>query len=244
MSSTRLPGKVMKPLAGRPMLAHVVERASAAKLVDRVVVATSTDPGDDEIARWCAASGVECFRGSLDDVLDRYHRAARSAGAAVIVRITADCPMLDPEIVDMLIRRFLDSGADYAGLDGRFPDGLDCEVFTAGALECAWRKARLRSEREHVTPFIWKNPRRFAIAHLRSERDLSQMRWTVDDERDFAFAAEVFRALGGGGGGGRIFHMRDVLALLEENPRLAEINAGTPRNEGYFKSLREDGIVS
>jgi len=240
MSSTRLPGKVMKGIAGRPMLWHVVNRLKAAKLVDEIVVATTTGREDDLIEEWCKLNGTPVSRGSLDDVLDRYYRAASSFEAKTIVRITSDCPLIEPVLVDRAIQKFNKGGFSHVSVDSSYPDGLDAEVFSFEALEKAWTEAELTSEREHVTPYIWKNPHLFSLGKIKSDIDLSAMRWTVDDEKDMRFVTEIFEGVGAGE---RVFHMDEVLRFLRRSPEVLKINSETARNEGYAKSLRNDRIV-
>lgn len=240
MSSTRLPSKVMKPICGRPILWHVVNRLKASELLDEVVVATTTEPSDDVIAEWCVLNGTPFYRGSLNDVLDRYFNAAKEFGARTIVRVTSDCPLVDPALVDRAIERFSEGGFDHVSIDSSFPDGLDAEVFSIEALGKAHREAALASEREHVTPYIWKNPRIFRLDRIKSAADLSRMRWTVDDAKDLEFVTRVFEGVGGNG---KIFHYEDVLQFLRKNPQLLKINSETARNEGYAKSLKEDRVV-
>jgi spore coat polysaccharide biosynthesis protein SpsF len=237
MSSSRLPGKVLMALAGKPVLAHVVERLNTCRRLDEVMVATSTDASDDLIALWCAQSGVTCFRGDLLDVLDRYVQAARSCKADVVVRITADCPAIDPDIVDEVVGSFVEGGYEFYGLKGEFPDGLDCTVFASSALERAWREAHLASEREHVGPYIEKNPHLFKSGGLEKFHGLQHLRWTLDEPRDYAFLNEIFSRLYQAD---QPFSTADVLALLQREPALSSINADIVRNEGYLKSLKHD----
>lgn len=241
MSSTRLPGKVLMELAGKPVLAHVVERLQTCQRVNGVMVATSIDASDDLIERWCAQSKVPCYRGSLLDVLDRYVQAARTCEADAVVRITADCPAIDPNIVDEVIEKFLSDNYDFYGLKGEFPDGLDCTVFATSALERAWREASLPSEREHVGPYIEKNPQLFRSGGLERFRGLQHLRWTLDEPRDYAFLIEIFSRLYRAN---KPFSAEDVLALIEREPELVAINADIVRNEGYLKSLQQDKQVS
>lgn len=241
MTSSRLPGKVMMELCREPILHHVVARLRASEMITRIIVATSSDATDDTIERWCSANGVDVFRGSLDDVLDRYYNAAKTFGAKTIVRITADCPLLDPAIVDEVIEEFLSGGYDHVSTGGRYPDGLDTEVFSFEALERAYSEARLASEREHVTPYIWKRPKEFRLSSVRCEEDLSDMRWTVDDPEDFLFVTKVYEGLFGDK---KLFNMNEILAFLKKRPELIEINSATVRNEGYARSLREDHAVN
>lgn len=240
MSSTRLPGKVMKGIAGRPMLWHVVNRLKASHLIDEIVVATTTGREDDIIEEWCKLGGTGFFRGSLDDVLDRYFQAAVSFGARTVVRITSDCPLIDPALVDRAIEKFGEGAFDHVSIDSSYPDGLDAEVFSFDALKKAHTEATLASEREHVTPYIWKNPQVFRLGKIKSATDFSGMRWTVDDERDLKLVTEVYEGIGAGE---RVFLMDEVLGFLRKKPEVLKINSMTARNEGYAKSLRQDRIV-
>lgn len=237
VGSTRLPGKVLQEIDGKPMLFRVIERARTIPGATRAIVATTTEPRDAEILAMASALGVDAFAGSESDVLDRYYQAARRFGADVIVRVTADCPMLDPEVSGRVINRFLHGQFDYVTncQPPTFPDGLDTEAVSFAALERAWRAAVLPSEREHVTPYIWKRPEKFRMATLVNDTDLSAYRWTVDDERDMAFVRMVYDRLVPVRG--ELFGMEDVLELLKREPELDTINSGTMRNEGYAKSL-------
>ncbi len=240
MSSRRLKGKVLEDICGRPMLARIVERLSHSTLIDQIVVATSRDSSDEPIARWCAKEGVAIYRGELDDVLDRYYNASLTFGARTIVRITADCPLIDPEIVDTVVERFMDGMYDCAGTDSSYPDGLDTEVFTMLTLRRAWQHACWSSEREHVTPYIWKHPDRFRLLRISAPRRLGYLRWTVDEPRDLELVRKIYSSLEGKK---KIFLMEDVLRLLEQRPELLKINSGIRRNEGYYRSLKEDRLV-
>lgn len=242
MGSTRLPGKVLTDIGGKVMLQRVVERVSKAGKIGKVVVATTTSPEDIGIERFCEDAGINCFRGSESDVLDRYHGAAEKYGAETVVRITADCPLADPEVINRVVSMFLESGGelDYAANINppTFPDGLDTEVFSRNALETMWSEARLKSEREHVTLFIRNHPERFRIGNLTNSTDLSAMRWTVDEPQDLDFVRAVYGQFGSGE-----FGMNDVIRYLASHPGLLEMNAGIIRDEGLLKSLREDGLI-
>lgn len=241
MASTRLPGKVMMEVAGKPLLGHVIGRARRARTLDLVAVATSDRQTDDIVSQFCAGAEIPCFRGSEEDVLDRYYKGAKHFGADAIVRLTADCPLLDPVVIDRVVAVFRWGDFDYVSntLEPTYPDGSDTEVFGRETLERAWGEARLKSEREHVTPYIWKNPALFRLANVRSEQDLSHLRWTVDEPEDLEFVRRVYGYLGST----MAFGMADILALLREHPELSSINTGSRRNEGYQKSLREDAFV-
>jgi spore coat polysaccharide biosynthesis protein SpsF len=241
MGSSRLPGKVLADVAGRPMLTRVLERAGAIPGADAVVLATTTEPRDERVAALAADLGVEVFRGSEADVLDRYHCAAQQAGADVVVRVTADCPLLDPRVSGAVLAAYRRGGVDYVSNARvrRYPDGLDTEVFSAEALRSAWKEATLPSEREHVTPYIWKHPERFRLADLVGEPDHSHLRWTVDRPEDLEFVRAVYGRLDAGG---RVFGMDDVLALLRREPGLLHLNAGLDADEGYRRSLARDAV--
>lgn len=224
MGSTRLPGKVLLDLAGEPMLARVVARAGRAETLDGLVIATSTEPADAALAALCAARGWPCSRGSRDDVLDRYHRAAQEHGAEVVVRITSDCPLIEPEIIDRVVREFLDRrpAVDYASnfLPRRtYPRGLDVEVFGLGTLERLWREDQSPAWREHVTEYLCQHPERFAIHGVLDDRDRSAMRWTVDTPEDLDLVRHIYGAFGHDR-----FSYREVLVLLEANPGWLELN--------------------
>lgn len=198
MSSTRLPGKVMKPLAGRPMIERQLERLRRCTTLERLIVATSLDASDDPLVALLAELGVDVHRGSLTDVLDRYVGAVRAFGiTGDVVRLTADCPLADPSVIDACIRLRVELGVDYCsnGTRRTYPRGLDVEAFTLGALLTAGGEATDPYDREHVTPFIYRHPERFAIGELTQDRDESSLRWTVDTPEDFAFVERVYAAL-------------------------------------------------
>lgn len=215
MGSSRLPGKSLAEIAGRPMVAHVLDRAAASPGVDRVVLATSDLAIDDPLANTVSDLGYAVFRGSEQDVLDRFYGAARSSNAGVIVRLTADNPLNDPSTVGALIDLFFDEQADYASnVNPRsYPKGLDAEIVTMAALESAWREAVDPYEREHVTPFFYRRPERFRIANLQDNVDRSSWRWTVDEPADLEFARHVYSRLYRPGAAP--FSFRDVTALVE-----------------------------
>ena len=240
VSSSRLPKKVLAPLLGKPMLVRQIERLCRAKSIDRLVVATSDHASDDPLDELCAELDIACYRGSLNDVLTRFSGAYAVFGpAAHVVRLTGDCPLADPEIIDQVVRRHLTSGADYTTntVQPTWPDGLDVEIMRAEVLQCVAAEARLPSEREHVTPYIYKQPDLFYIEHVKGDSDLSAFRWTVDEPADFSFITAVYEALYSQNPN---FVTEDVLALLERQPELAKINRSFMRNDGYAKSLDTD----
>jgi spore coat polysaccharide biosynthesis protein SpsF len=228
--STRLPGKVLRLLAGRTVLSHVVERVKAVAGVDRVVVATTTQSCDDELTQEALHSGAQVFRGSEQDVLSRYFSSASEAGADTVIRVTSDCPLLDPYVVSDMLDRFLKAAAsgngfDYMsnGLRRTFPRGLDAEVFTMDALGVAHRSAKQSYEREHVTPYIYQHPEQFSINSFEAEADLSHYRWTLDTEDDFAMLTRVFDALSRPPS---LLTTAEVLDFLRRHPEVAQINSG------------------
>ena len=231
MSSTRLPGKVLAPILGRPMLARQLERLARCAALDALAVATSDRPDDDPVAELCAAEGVACCRGSLANVLDRFYGCAKAHAADHVVRLTGDCPLVDPAFVDILVDFYRERGAAYATYcrPPSLPDGLDAEIFSFAALEAAWREARDPFEQEHVTPFIVRRPERFPAANWAYRENLSHLRWTVDEPEDFAFVTRVFEELYPAN---PAFAMQDVLDLLARKPELAAINAMHKRKPG------------
>jgi spore coat polysaccharide biosynthesis protein SpsF len=241
MGSSRLPGKTLADIGGRPMLGRLVDRARLIPGVEVVVIATTVEPADKAILDFAKAEGLPASAGSEQDVLDRVYRAVTRFGVSVIVRVTPDCPMLDPEISGRVLGEFCrhKGAVDYVSNvhPPTFPDGLDTEVLSREAVEVAWREARLESDREHVTSFIWRQPERFRLANVANAQDLSALRWTVDTAADLEFVRAVYAALGGGG---RVFGMDDVLGLLDSRPDLRALNAGQRRNEGFEKSLAAD----
>lgn len=236
MGSSRLPGKVLMPLRGKPLFIRQAERVSAARLCGRVLIATTTDSGDDEIEAICRREGLECFRGHPTDVLDRHYQAAlrmRGAGDAAqpgaIVKIPSDCPLIDPAIIDRVIGFYLEHPDEYDFVSNlhpaTWPDGNDVEIMSFAALERAWREADRPMEREHTTPYIWERPAIFRIGNVAMEegRDLSMShRFTIDYPADYAFISTVFDELYPAN---PFFGVGDILALLERRPEIYAINA-------------------
>jgi len=220
--SSRLPGKVLEQIEGRSMLWRVCRRAGRSVLIDRLVVATTTRPRDQAIVDECRRLGVPCFRGSETDVLERYHQAAELHAADVVVRITADCPLIDPEVIDLVAGAFFERQPDYASnaLQRSWPQGLDTEVMTAAALARAAREATQPHQREHVTPYIYQHPELFTLHPVTSGRNLAEYRWTVDTPEDLQFVRAVYRRFPGDDA----FCWRDVLDLLAKEPALADLN--------------------
>jgi spore coat polysaccharide biosynthesis protein SpsF (cytidylyltransferase family) len=239
MSSARLPGKVLMPLANKLVLGHIVERLSYCKMIDKIVIATSNDASDDLVSDYCKNKNIDFYRGSLDDVLDRYYQVGKIHHADPIVRITGDCPVIDPVVVDAVITGFLSGEYDLYGLGGKFPDGLDCSVFSFSAIEKAWKEAKLLSEREHVGPYIENNPHLFRNGALELFQGLAQHRWTLDEPNDYKLLSKIFNELYRPDSP---FLTHEVLQFIQNNPKLSAINSKIVRNEGYLKSLEEDKI--
>jgi len=241
MSSTRLPGKVLKPVRGRPLLAHMMERVSRAHNLHEIVVATTVSGADAEIVGLCEKSGFACFRGSEDDVLDRYYQAALQMKCDVVVRLTGDCPLIDPKVIDDVIGAYLSGHYDYVANTappvGTFPDGMDVEVFSFGALERAWREAMKPSEREHVTFYFWKNPQLFSTFRYDLPEDLSKYRLTVDYPQDFEVISSVLTELYPQN---PQFSMEEVITFLEAHPDILAKNAHVAWNLGWQPALERD----
>ena len=213
----------MLDLAGRPMLERVVNRVRRSKTVSNVVIATTIQPGDDTIVDLCESHGWKYFRGSETDVLDRYYQAASTFKADIVVRITADCPLIEPEIIDTVVNEFLSvyRDADYVSntLIRTFPRGLDVEVISYTALSKAWQEDHDPASREHVTPYIWRRPEKFRIRNVANDRDYSYMRWTVDTAEDMAFVRKIYDYFKND-----TFSRREVLELLKVHSEWLEIN--------------------
>ena len=224
MASSRLPGKVLMDLAGEPVLVRCVNRICRARSINEIVVATTSQPADDAILNLCRQKNWPCFRGSEEDVLDRFYHTAIKWRADLVVRITSDCPLIEPIIVDQVVQDFLkrQPKVDYVSnsLPPRtFPRGLETEVIGLNVLERAWREDRNPAWREHVTPYIYKNPALFQIYGVTHARDYSHMRWTVDTSEDLDFVRRIYDHFGQD-----LFSWEEVLALLEVHPEWLEIN--------------------
>lgn len=226
MGSTRIPGKVLKDISGRPMLWHVVHRAGESKFVKETIVAIPSGREDDILEKFCTDNKISLFRGSEDDLLDRYYRAALKAEADVVVRITSDCPLIDPIVMDDVISAYLNGAKSYDGasnvVDRTYPRGLDTEVVSFKALEKAWKLAEKADEREHVMKCLYDHPDIYKLVSVKNKKDLSELRWTVDEEADLKLVREVYKRLYNPVG--KIFLMDDVLRLLEEDKSLVKIN--------------------
>jgi len=232
----------MKDILGKPMLWHMIKRLEKSKFIQKIVIATTTKERDKVILEFAKKHQLDSYTGDEDDVLDRYYQTAKKYSVETIVRLSPDCPLIDPHVVDKVIQRYFTGDCDYAANTLRltYPDGLDVEVFSYMALEKAWKEARWASQREHVTPYIRGNPDKFRLANVENEVNLSHLRWTVDEAKDLEFVRQVYGQLYKED---EIFYMEDVLNLLGKHPELMEINKGIVTNEGYLKSLKEDRVV-
>jgi len=242
MGSTRLPGKVMMDLCGSPVIEHVVKRLNKSNFIDKIIIATSFDSNNVPIIDFCKENDIDYFVGSEDDVLDRYYQAAMDNHMKdddIVIRITSDCPLIDPFVVDKVVEEHISENNDYTTnvIDCTYPDGLDCEVFNFHVLKDTWVNANLSSQREHVTLYIRDNPDKFKLGNVKNDIDLSDLRWTLDEKEDFIFIKEVYKNLFNEDS---FFTMDDVVQLLNDKPELLEINSKFTRNEGLLKSLRED----
>jgi spore coat polysaccharide biosynthesis protein SpsF len=238
-AASRLPDKVLLDIAGEPMLVRVVERTKRAETLDSVVVATTTETSDDAVEALCQQRGYAVTRGSMYDVLDRYYQAARLHRADIIVRITADCPVIDPDVIDETVRAlFGEEGEGVPVYDftanrlpppwkRTYPIGLDTEVVTFAALDTAWKEAAQPHQREHVMPFLYEQPERFRSRLVNYTRDLGALRWTVDTAEDLALVRRIYAHFGGRDD----FSWLDVLSLVENQPDLGQINAAVQHKD-------------
>ena len=238
MSSTRLPGKVMLRVDEKnPVLYYVIKQISESKLCDKLVIATTTSLEDEKIVKFAKDMNISCFRGSIEDCLDRYYQCAKEFSLSTIVRITCDNPLIDPTLVDDAILFYKSNSYDYITncRERTFPQGTEVEIFSFSALEKAWKEAKKSSEREHVTPYFYNNPDQFKIFNIRNNENLSHLRWTVDRKEDLEFVKNIVSKIKKSP-----ILMSDILKLLKIEPELININKDHIMDEGYLKSLKED----
>ena len=244
MGSSRLPGKVMREVVGKPLLEHIIDRLNFCDEIDNVIVISSNQIENEPITKLCEKLNVDYFLGDENDVLNRYYQAAINFNLNEndsVVRITADCPLIDPIIVDEIIIKHLKNNYDYTTntLVRSFPDGLDCEIFTFLSLETAWKNAVLSSEREHVTLYIKNHPELFKLENILNSEDLSDLRWTLDEKEDFEFINKIYSCFLDSD----IFLTDEILEVLREKPDLLSINNKFRRDEGLEKSLKNDKVL-
>jgi len=243
MGSSRLPDKVMKIIVGKPMLWHLINRLRKSELIEKLIIATTNKTQDRKIIDFAKENNVLYFAGSEKDVLDRFYYSAKKFKVETIVRITGDCPLIDPSLVDMIINFYIDNKKKYDIVHNgnTFPDGvLETEVFSFDILKKTWENAKLSSEREHVTSYIWKNPEMFRQATAENSKDLSYLRLVVDDEKDLKLVKIIFQNLYREDS---MFYLEDIVRFLNKNPGLTMLNKNTIRNEGYLKSISKDKIL-
>ena len=244
MNSSRLPNKMLADIGGKPMLSHVIDRTMESKLIDKLSVATTTDVTDDSIDDFCKTNKVHVYRGSEDDVLDRFYNLARLQKADDIVRITGDCPFVDPEIIDEVITVYKDGNYDYVTNSMRYtyPDGLDVEIFSYEALQKAWENSTSLREREHVVSYF-KYSGLFKIRNVMNPDPVKhEYRWSVDQPADLRFVREVYSQFVSQGN--LEFRMNDILKLLSENSHILDINSNIDRNQGSYTSYANDPPIA
>lgn len=239
--STRLPAKILRKVNGTTLLQTHMERILQSKKISALKVATTNEEGSERIVEIADLLGVSTYRGSVDDVLDRFYQTVKDEKPDYVVRLTSDCPLIDPKIIDKVIAIAERSGVDYVSntLDVSYPDGMDCECFKFTALEKAWREATLKSDREHVTPYIWKNStekngKLFTSECLKNAEDWSDIRLTVDTPEDFEVIKTVLLEMGAE------CDCKEYVEFIKENKNISDLNSSFKRNEGYEKSIKED----
>jgi len=239
MSSTRFPGKVLMKLQQKPLLQWLIERVKKCSLVDKIVIATSTGVDDDPISKWCEVNNQTCYRGDLENVLSRFYHAAKHFNAQTIVRLTADCPIIDSQVIDEHIDFYHKHHFDYVsnGPKMTYPDGMGVEVFSYQALEKTHQEAMLLSEKEHVTAYIYKHPEVFKLYNLKYKKDYSWIRITIDYPEDFILVKNIVEALQPTIAS---FSLEDIISYIEKNPKLLNLNNKHTPNEGYELSLLKD----
>ncbi len=231
--STRFPNKVFADIDGRPLLFHVVDRLKYCKLIDDIIIATTIDSKDDSIAEWCNSFGVRYYRGSEEDVLNRYYNASKLFPSDFIVRITADDPFKEPSVIDEVVNKLIDENLDLVtnNFPPTFPEGLDCEAFTFETLRTMEKTATDSFDREHVTQFVYRNPERFRIGNVSFEKNLSKFRWTIDTMEDYEMIKAIYSRRKTKKG--TILLMKEILEILSDNPDIYRINSSVKRSAMY-----------
>ena len=247
IGSFRLPGKVLKKINREPMLYHVIKQTKNARLIDEIIIATTNLKEDNKIVNYCKSKKIKCFRGSSKDLLDRYYKCAKKFNVDILVRITSDCPLIDPDLIDKTIKKFLEKKFDYVSnnIDKKngnwinstcnFPQGMTVEVSNFKNLEKAWKNAKKPSEREHVFPYIQFNSK-FSKFSIKSKEKLDFIRCTVDRKEDLNFVKKIMEKLPKT----KIFHIKEIKEIVKNNPKLVNINKNITFDEGYIKSIDED----
>ena len=237
MGSTRLPGKILKKLNGISVLEYLLDQLNYSKLLDDKIIATTTNSEADVLLKFCESKGIKWYRGNQDDVLDRYYQCAKKFSFDTIVRITSDCPLLDPQVVDQVIDFYLKNSYDYVNnfTKRTYPYGNYVEIFSFNVLDKVWHKATKLSDREHVTPYIYNNPTQFSIGWIENKENLSNFHWTVDRMEDLIFFQKIFKKISK-----RPILIQDIISVIKDDPSLLEINKNTNPNEEYLKSINEE----
>ena len=237
IGSTRLPGKVLMKLNEDTVLSLLLKQLKHSKFLTEIIIATTTNPEDDVIEKFAISNNIKLFRGDSDNVLDRYYQCAKNFSLTHIVRITADNPLIDPEIIDQAIKKYSTFNYDYLtnSIDRTFPNGTEVEIFSLDALEIAWKYAKKKSEREHVTSYFYNNPKKFKIHHFKQKKNQSKFRYTIDRKEDYALVVEILSRIKK-----RPIRTSDIIDLLTTNPQLLKLNSHIITNEGYIKSIKED----
>ena len=237
MGSTRMPNKVMHKIIDTPMIKILFDRVSLSKKINKIILATTTNHNDDLLANYLKHINYDVYRGDEVNVLDRYYQAAEKENADVIVRITGDCPLVDSSLVDQCVQEFKNSNVDYfSNIEPpTFPDGLDIEVMSLASLKIANKEASTKYDREHVTPYIHKNPEKFQISNFENDIDLSNFRWAVDEKDDLLFVKKIVSKLNK-----KPILINDILNVIKNEPKIFEINLNVNRNAGDKKSTKED----
>ena len=230
INSKRLKGKVLLKIKNKPVLNHIIDRITYCKFIEKTIVATTYKKEDLKIVNLCKKLSIPYYRGRVNDVLSRYYYLGKKYKADGVLRITADCPLIDPEIIDKIIIQFKKNKYDSFGLIGNFPDGLDCTVYSQKALEYAYKFATKKSDREHVGTYIDRNNKKFKLGGSRLYNFKEYYRWTLDEKKDFNFIKKIYQYLYDKN---KIFLTKDIINLLKRKPHLKKINSGIKRNEGY-----------
>lgn len=231
--STRFPNKVFADVNGKPLIWHVVNRLTHAKTINKIVIATTINEKDDKIEKWCNENNVACYRGSENDVLNRYYSASVAFPSDIVVRITADDPFKEPAVIDAVVNKLINEGFDHVtnNFPPSWPEGLDCEAFTFDALEASEKSTNDAFEREHVTQYIYHNPDKFKIGNVASPKNLSYLRWTIDKEVDYEMVKAVYAHRNPANTD--ILLLDEILDILEKNPEIKEINSSVERSAMY-----------
>ncbi|MCU0364293.1 MAG: glycosyltransferase family protein [Ignavibacteriaceae bacterium] len=248
MGSTRLPGKVMLPLAGKPLIIRMQERLSLSRYAGKIIIATTDDESDDQLFRLCKQNNLNIFRGHSLDLLDRHYRAAKKFNADVVIKIPSDCPLIDPEIIDKVIQYYISNRDKFDFVSNlhppTYPDGNDVEIMSIKVLEDAWINAKKDFEREHTTPYIWENPDKFRIGNVVWETGLDYSmthRFTIDYNEDYEFIKRIYDELYEDN---KRFRLKDILALLEKKPEIKKINEMYAGVNWYRNHLDELKTIS